>query len=232
MAQQILYVSTNDTEKKCLRFANNLASSLNKNLITTTLPALDAEAILKELDIILFVCQISSNSSQRKQIKQLLKEFREVRVPYLFVKENSSFNDSTISNIIAPVNFLPEEKEKASWCNNLGRLLNSDVTLIKPKDHGSRAAKNVAFISGILAKTQVPATIIDGNKSSSKIEFEALNLIKNQQLKNPLLMISASREYSLDDIFLGPKEQHVALKAEMPLLIINPRDDIYELCGD
>ena len=45
-----------------------------------------------------------------------------------------------------------------------------------------------------------------------------------------LLMISASRDYGLDDILFGPKELKV-IKSTVPVMVINPRGDLYALCG-
>ncbi len=231
MAQQILYVWQNKNLNASENFAGTFSAHLNKELLSQSVDGLDAEALLKKQDIILFICQLVPGKNLRKQVKTYLQIFREVRVPYLFIKEDS-IQGSQIDHILAPVNYLPEEKEKASWCNNLGRLLNSKVTLLQPKDHGSRAAKNVSVIRNILEKTNVPVEVIQGKKPSDKIEMEALKSIPPTQFHSSLLMISASRAYSLDDIFFGPKELHIILKAQFPVLVINPRDDIYELCGD
>ena len=35
---------------------------------------------------------------------------------------------------------------------------------------------------------------------------------------------------SLDDIIFGPKEQHMVKKSEKPVLLVNPRGDLYALC--
>lgn len=45
-----------------------------------------------------------------------------------------------------------------------------------------------------------------------------------------LLILSASRDYGLDDIVFGPKELHLVRKSRVPILLVNPRGDLYTLC--
>jgi nucleotide-binding universal stress UspA family protein len=63
---------------------------------------------------------------------------------------------------------------------------------------------------------------------SFKVDKEAVN--KAIELKAGLIIITASRDYGLDDILFGPREQHLIRKSSIPLLIVNPRADLYALC--
>jgi len=45
-----------------------------------------------------------------------------------------------------------------------------------------------------------------------------------------MIIVSASRDYGLDDILFGPKEYHVVKKSDIPVLLVNPRGDLYALC--
>ena len=67
-----------------------------------------------------------------------------------------------------------------------------------------------------------------GKKDSSSIELEAGLLNKNQQ--DNILIISASRDYGLDDIIFGPKERKIIKNINIPTMLINPRGDLYTLC--
>jgi hypothetical protein len=67
-----------------------------------------------------------------------------------------------------------------------------------------------------------------GSKDSFKVEKEVtLSAIKNGY---DMVIISTSRDYGLDDIILGPKEQHIFNATQVPLMCINPRGDLYVLC--
>lgn len=185
--------------------------------------------IIEAFDPVMFVFDYDASSGKnKKQIRKYLLAFRDLRVPYVGVPRKHKAPGS-VNEVIVPVGFLPEEKEKAPWSNSFIKYCKASITLLRPKDRGSRAAKNVAFISDFLKTQKNSCGISDGDKSSFKIEFEA----QNRFMKNAdLFIISASRAYGLDDTFFGPKEYHVLRKSSKPVLIINPRDDIYVLCGD
>ena len=182
--------------------------------------------MVREFDPVLVVFNYSSNNSaQRNKILKHLKAFRDLRVPYIGVKNGVEIG--VLDNILIPVGFLPEEKEKAPWGNSFMKYCNSKITLLQPKDKGTRAKKNVEFIEKVFKSYNRNYQLIKGSKSSFKIEFESIS-----KKEYDMYFITGSRAYGLDDVFFGPKEYHVLKKADKPVLIINPRDDIYVLCGD
>jgi len=130
--------------------------------------------------------------------------------------------------VLVPVNFLIEEIEKAQFASALGRFCQSEITLLQAKDYGTKAAGNVAKISTILDKFDLIYHIEIGRKDSFKIDNFALHHAHKNNYD--LLIVSASREYGLDDIVFGPKELHLIKKTNLPVMLINPRDDLYVLC--
>jgi len=53
---------------------------------------------------------------------------------------------------------------------------------------------------------------------------------KAEKEKYGIVLLSASRDYGLDDIIFGPKERHLIQKSTVPVLLVNPRGDLYALC--
>ena len=41
---------------------------------------------------------------------------------------------------------------------------------------------------------------------------------------------AASREYGLDDWLFGPPEQYVICHSPVPVMLVNPRADLFSLC--
>ncbi|MGI5974343.1 MAG: hypothetical protein ACOX7E_01160 [Paludibacter sp.] len=159
-------------------------------------------------------------------IKKHLSACRKLRIPYLMYKD--SFDVLCTQKVLVPVNFLIEEIEKAQFASAFGRFCQSEITLLQAKDYGTKAAGNVAKISTILDKFNLIYHVEIGRKDSFKIDSFALQYAcKNNY---DLLIISASREYGLDDIVFGPKELHLIKKTDLPIMLINPRDDLYVLC--
>lgn len=163
---------------------------------------------------------------ESRVIKKYLHACRELRIPYVIYKD--SFAEMNFSKVLVPVNFLIEEIEKVQFAAAFGRFCNSEIILLQARDYGSKAATNVEKISTVLDKFNLRYQVEKGKKDSFKIEFDAVNYVR----KHPcgLIIASASREYGLDDIVFGPKELHLIKKSPVPVMLINPRGDLYVLC--
>jgi len=163
---------------------------------------------------------------ETRVIKKYLNVCRELRIPYVLHKD--SFVEMDFSSILVPVNFLTEEIEKAQFAAAFGRFCNSAIMLLQAKDYGSKASTNVDKISSVLDKFDLQYQVEKGKKDSFKIEFDAVSYVR--QHSYGLIIASASREYGLDDIVFGPKELHLIKKSPVPVMLINPRGDLYVLC--
>ena len=161
-----------------------------------------------------------------KNCKFALKLCRELRIPYYFVKPEQEID---FSRVLVPIGFLVEEREKGVFCSGMGRFFRSELILMPAHDYGSRAKENTENIIKLLEKFQLNYKIAEAKKNSFKIEKEALR--RSQEFNAGLLLISASRDYGMDDILFGPKEQRIINESDIPIMVINPRKDLYALCN-
>jgi nucleotide-binding universal stress UspA family protein len=179
-----------------------------------------AEFLVKEEAYMLIITLL-----HRKNIQIYLNICRELRMPYLFVFSDSSFN---IDKVALPITFLTEDKEKAPFASALGRFCNTKIIIYAPKDYGTKAKENINAAKTLFNSFSLNYIEKHGQKDSFGIEKEALAEAKDNGCS--LVIISASREYGLDDIIFGSKEKKILKIAEVPILLINPRADLYTLC--
>jgi nucleotide-binding universal stress UspA family protein len=111
----------------------------------------------------------------------------------------------------------------------MGRFLNAEILLMPANDYGSRAKNNADSIKTLLEKFGLSYQMVEAKKDSFKVEIEAAK--KAEELAADMILISSSRDYGIDDIIFGPKELSVIKKSKVPVMIINPRKDLYTLCG-
>ena len=161
-----------------------------------------------------------------KSIRSLLNDCRELRIPYLFYKD--SFPELKLKKVILPIGFLEEELEKAQFAAAFGRFCGSEVKMLLANDYGSKAATNAEKMKLLFDKFDFTYTLERAAKDSFKVEAESIQVAEKE--KAGLIIISASRDYGLDDILFGPKEYHVVKKSAVPVLLVNPRGDLYALC--
>ena len=179
--------------------------------------------LIEEKDAALLIIGLNSD----KEIQNYLNKCRELRIPYIFVKNNTP-NDFNINNIILPITNLEEEREKGPFTSSFARHFKCPITIYQPNDYGSKAATNINTLKTLFDSFNLQHTTLKGKKDSDAIEFEAGILNKNTQ--NSILIISASRDYGLDDIIFGPKERKIIKNIDIPTMLINPRGDLYALC--
>ncbi len=187
-------------------------------------PIFDFLPICEQNEVSFLLLQLTNNTS--KEIQHLLNACRQLRIPYLIYK--SSNEVLQFKKILLPVSFLVEELEKAQFAAAFGRFFGAEISLLLAKDYGSKALINSEKINSVLEKFNLKANIINGQKDSFKINQEALRVAENVQFD--LLIVSASREYGLDDLIFGSMEQKLIKKSTIPILLVNPRDDLYVLC--
>ena len=173
----------------------------------------------------ILIFEYSDMPPYNKPLRQL-KLCRELRIPYYFVKPGQAIS---FDRVLVPVGFLVEEREKGVFCSGMGRTFHSHIMLMPANDYGTRAQQNTEAIKTVMDKGGLEYEFVPAQKNSFKVELEAVE--KVSELKADLLMVSASREYGMDDILFGPKELKVIKKATVPLMIINPRKDLYALCN-
>lgn len=176
---------------------------------------------LEDEDASLLIIELND----KKHIQQYLNLCRGLRVPYLFIRPQQAFR---IEKISLPITFLVEDKEKIPFASAFGRFCNSNITIYKPKDYGDKAQETINQAQTLFDSFSLQYTIHQANKGSYDVESEAAIAAVGDNVD--MVIISASREYGLDDIIFGSKEKKILKTAQAPILLINPRADLYALC--
>jgi len=198
-----------------LAYTKTIVRNINRNSISEVCDELDA--------LFLFIQMPDSNSGS---IRKYLSACRDLRIPYLFYKDTFAALDLT--RVLLPIGFLEEELEKAQFASAFGRFCKSEIIMLLANDYGSKAAINAEKMKLLFDKFQLNYRLEKASKDSFKVEREAIQVAENEQAG--IIIVSASRDYGLDDILFGPKEYHVVKKSPIPVLLVNPRGDLYALC--
>ncbi|MBP5482063.1 MAG: hypothetical protein J6Y22_09970 [Paludibacteraceae bacterium] len=185
----------------------------------------DFTDFMEFVEAVILIFEVSDVPPFNKPLNQL-KLCRELRIPYYFVKPGQQI---AFDRVLVPIGFLVEEREKGVFCRGMGMHFHSHIMLMVANDYGTRAQQNAEAIKALMDKGSVEYENVEAKKNSFKVELEAVDRV--MELDASLLMISASRDYGMDDILFGPKELKVIKKSVVPLMVINPRKDLYTLCN-
>lgn len=196
----------------------------------------------------------------RRNIQQVLDACREERRPYVVLKEQGtrskearhiSNNSDSIdinldslfltpeSNILVPVTMLEEEVYKAEICTYLARKTGAHLILLRANDYGSKAKQNtqriITHIQTIAERTGDNITyeerVAKGDSFHIHKELHTYTSLPFREGTGVgLIILTASREYGLDDWLFGPPEQYVIRHSPVPVMLVNPRADLFSLC--
>lgn len=208
---------THEAWNKTLSFsASSFISMSYDNQLSITAEQLEASFLIIEL----------SPTSRYRKPQPLLNILRTCRIPYIFVNERTI--EIKLNKVMIPVGFLVEEKEKGIFASKMVRSCGSEVVVLQAKDYGSRAARSVEQIETLFAKLSITCSVKKAAKDSFGVQAEAVKRASNGEAD--FVIITASREYGLDDIIFGPPERKMIATSRVPLMVLNPRPDLYVLC--
>ena len=171
-------------------------------------------------------------ANDRRTIQRHLDACREERRPYVFV--TNTMTVKPLHRLLVPVSMLEEETYKAEICTYLARKTGAHIILLQANDYGSHAKQNVnrivTHIKAISEKTGEPISyeVAMARKDSFGLVREASE--RQRDFRHDLLVLTASRDYGLDDILFGPPERKAIQRALVPVMLVNPREDLFSLC--
>ena len=171
-------------------------------------------------------------ANDKRTIQKHLDECREERRPYVFV--TSTMTVKPLHRLLVPVSMLEEETYKAEICTYLARKTGAHIILLQANDYGSHARQNVNRIITHIQKVaeksgeEISYEVCIARKDSFKLIAEASE--RQRDFQHDLLILTASRDYGLDDILFGPPERKAIQRALVPVMLINPREDLFSLC--
>ena len=219
----ICFTDSHSEIKKLESIVESGGFSDAKLIVQNKKPA-ELSELCEELEVSFLFIQLTENRS--KSIQNYLNACRDLRIPYLLYKD--SFSTLNMEKVLVPVTFLEEDYEKAQFASAFGRFCSSEIYLLPANDYGTKAKTTTEKMQSLFDKFSLKYTVEKAEKDSFKVEKEAVSKAEKENFG--IVLLSASRDYGLDDIFFGPKERHLIKKSTVPILLINPRGDLYALC--
>ncbi len=145
-------------------------------------------------------------------------------VPFIVVQEKP-LNMERFANIVFPIDFKSENKEKLQWAIFLGKYFNSKVHLFKsPVTDKSLAKKvnvNLNFAIRFLIQNNLDYEIHTAGKTGSFIK-EMLAFSK--EIKADMILITTTKHITFLDYLFGAPEQYIMANiSRIPIMVVNPK---------
>ena len=148
------------------------------------------------------------------------------KVPFITVQDRP-VSDEKFQNIVFPIDFRGENKEKLYWAIFLGKYFNSKVHLFKYPVNDPMLQKkvntNLNFAIRFLIQNNLDYQI--HNAPAGVFAKETLKFA--QEINSDLILIVTTKNLSFIDFILGTNEQYiVANSAKIPVMVVNPRTSL------
>jgi nucleotide-binding universal stress UspA family protein len=136
--------------------------------------------------------------------------------------------DEPIKNLVFPIDFRNENKQKLVWANYLHRLFGAKIHVLLPKETDKLILKkinhNLLFAKNYFADHGIDYEI---TMFEEKGGFVDLTIDFAEKLANSLVMIMTTKNITFQDYVLGADEQKIiANDRGLPVMCINPRSDL------
>jgi len=152
-----------------------------------------------------------------------LKVIVGTKAPFLVVQEKPA-NWSKYKNIVFPVDFKSENKEKIQWAIYMGKYFDSKIHILKAKISDKSLLKkttiNLNYAAKYLIQNGIEYEIHELPKSGN---FAKDSLIFAQDMNADVILITTTKNITVASYVLGAQEQYIiANSSKIPVLCVNP----------
>jgi len=147
-------------------------------------------------------------------------------VPFIVVQDEPAQKDR-YTDIVFPIDFKSENKEKLQWAIFLGKYLNSKIHLYKApvmdKDLQKKVNVNLNFAIRFLIQNNIEYEIHTSSKSRN---FQKDILAFSKKINADMILITTTKHITKVDYIFGAKEQYlIANNEKIPVMCVNPKSN-------
>lgn len=149
-------------------------------------------------------------------------------VPFIVV-QNQPPKKERYTDIVFPIDFKSENKEKLQWAIFLGKYLNSKIHLYKApvmdKHLQKKVNVNLNFAIRFLIQNNIEYEIHTSTKKGSG-SYQKELLAFSKKINADLILITTTKHITKIDYIFGAKEQYLLSNSEkIPVMCVNPKSN-------
>jgi nucleotide-binding universal stress UspA family protein len=218
-AKRLNEIAEANTQKYGVHFETKIRSGIIHKVIKTIAVAIDA-----------FVVVMSTHPLKGKEryfVSRSVRVMSGSKIPFIVVQDKPK--RLGLRNIVFPINFRKENKEKLIWISTLSKFYTSKIHFFKPSAKDYRVKSNLEFAKRFLEGKTIDYEIIAGKKS---ILDPAETLEYAHSIDSELIIIVLRRNISKISNLLGFSEQQfISNKYKIPIMVINTRTELHKYEG-
>lgn len=188
---------------------------------------------IKQLEAIFIVTEFSVKKLGIFKRNKIFDYLYNARIPSILISDCTDYNVD-YKNIIVPVDFKRETKEKMIWASYFGRFNKSIIHLFvanhKSVPIQSKIKATLIFTKRMYDQFNCDFKIIKSERSSNWLRQDAF--IFSEQFNCDLILLLSQKNDNLLNRYFGSSEIKKYLRNKKnPILFINPLKDYYLPCN-
>jgi len=149
-------------------------------------------------------------------------------VPFIVVQDQPAEKDR-YTDIVFPIDFKSENKEKLQWAIFLGKYLNSKIHLFKApgldKNLQKKVNINLNFAIRFLIQNNIEYEIHSSSQKGS-VKYQKELLAFSKKINADLILITTTKHITKLDYIFGAPEQYLLSNSEkIPVMCVNPKSN-------
>ncbi len=148
-------------------------------------------------------------------------------VPFIVVRDKPH-DQKKIRNIVFPIDFRGENKEKVSMAIYMGKYFDSKVHIVKDPVTDKALARKINTNLNFAIKYLIQNNIeYDIHTLEKKGNFAKGTLKYAEKTKADLILIMTTKNINISDYMLGASEQYIiANSSKIPVMCVNPKSHL------
>ena len=148
-------------------------------------------------------------------------------VPFIVVRDKPH-DQKKIRNIVFPIDFRSENKEKVSMAIYMGKYFDSKVHILKDPVTDKALARKINTNLNFAIKYLIQNNIeYDIHTLEKKGNFAKGTLKYAEKTKADLILIMTTKNINISDYMLGASEQYIiANSSKIPVMCVNPKSHL------
>jgi hypothetical protein len=228
-------ISTEDAELKLQEINNSIteisfhsycAIEGNSKEILNSIPHL--------LSGVLLVTSVDRNSKTMTadNPKILLNNLYTSRIAY-FVLPNQEISSISFEKVILTIDNMRESKEKSLWASYFGRFAKSNLIVFyhtyKDQFYRHQLHFNIRFVVKMFDNFQLSYRLHLSQNSKTFVDYQAIDYAKQENIN--LIICQTTKNKDWTNKIFGLKElKTITNHQDIPVLFVNPREDLFILC--
>lgn len=164
--------------------------------------------------------------------KELFKNLYESRVAYFIIDQNQA-HPLALEKAILTINNMRESKEKVLWGSYFGRFASSEIVVYyhnyKDEFHRHQLHYNIKFLMKMFDGFKINYRLNLSSNPKTFVDYQAMDYAR--EIGAGLVICQTTKDKDWTNKIFGLKETKILEgNLDIPILFVNPRNDLFILC--